>query len=25
MKNGDSCEVDIEGIGVLVNSIADET
>ena len=25
MKNGDSCEVDIEGIGVLVNPIADES
>jgi 2-keto-4-pentenoate hydratase/2-oxohepta-3-ene-1,7-dioic acid hydratase in catechol pathway len=24
MKNGDTCEVDIEGVGVLVNPIADE-
>jgi 2-keto-4-pentenoate hydratase/2-oxohepta-3-ene-1,7-dioic acid hydratase in catechol pathway len=24
MKNGDVCEIDIEGIGVLSNPIADE-
>jgi acylpyruvate hydrolase len=24
MKNGDTCEVDIEGVGVLINPIADE-
>jgi 2-keto-4-pentenoate hydratase/2-oxohepta-3-ene-1,7-dioic acid hydratase in catechol pathway len=24
MKNGDTCEIDIEGVGVLVNPIADE-
>src|SRR4051812_17680297 len=24
MKNGDTCEVDIEGVGILVNPIADE-
>ena len=25
MKHGDTCEIDIEGVGVLVNPIADET
>jgi hypothetical protein len=24
MKGGDTCEIDIEGVGVLVNPIADE-
>jgi 2-keto-4-pentenoate hydratase/2-oxohepta-3-ene-1,7-dioic acid hydratase in catechol pathway len=24
MKGGDTCEVDIEGVGVLVNPIVDE-